>query len=209
MTHNQLTFQFQLNHCNRLMHLHIKAEILGIVIRVIADGKDTAVCMLIGFQCKGCQRDKINTIPLFQRVQIAVSCSNTNHCCNTCCASAGSTHPRDIMISPLHINRMIIHQSIHDNMRSRSSVKNITDNMQMIHHKTLDQIGQCNDKLLSPSNSDNCMNNLIIIGLLIMYLCLFRNQFLDNIGKILRKCLTHLGSGIFGGNTLCNLDKPV
>ena len=37
------------------------------------------------------------------------------------------------------INRMILQQLIHNKMRSRSSVINVTDNMQMIYNQTLDQ----------------------------------------------------------------------
>jgi hypothetical protein len=41
------------------------------------------------------------------------------------------------------------------------------------------------------------MNNFIIIRFFILNFFLFRYQFLNNIGKILRKCLSNLGTSIF------------
>ena len=68
-----------------------------------------------------------------------VSGADTDHICNAAQLSGRCPHPYNIMVSPLDINRMIFQQLIHNKMRSRSSVINITDNMQMIHNQTLDQ----------------------------------------------------------------------
>ena len=66
--------------------------------------------------------------------------------------SCSSSHPDHIMISPLDIQRMIFHQTIHDEMRARTSVINISQHMKMIHNKTLDQFCQGNDKILCPAD---------------------------------------------------------
>ena len=67
------------------------------------------------------------------------------------------------MIPPLDVHRMILHQLVHDQMRSRTSVVNITDNMQVIHNQTLDQFTQGYNKFLRSSDLDNCTDDRIII----------------------------------------------
>ena len=81
--------------------------------------------------------------------------------------------------------------------------------MQMVYHKPLYEITQGNNEFRRPADADNRMDDFVIIRFLILHLFLFRNQFLNNIGKILGKGLPHLGTGIFGGYALGHLHQPV
>ena len=47
------------------------------------------------------------------------------------------SHPYDVMVSPLDIDRMIVNQCIHDDMCPRAPVKYITNNMKMVYDKPL------------------------------------------------------------------------
>ena len=56
--------------------------------------------------------------------------------------------------------------------------------MQVVNHQPLDQIAQRHDKLRRPADTDNGMDNLIIISFFVLHLRLLRNQLLNDIGKI-------------------------
>ena len=95
--------------------------------------------ILVHPHSKCSQWKQIDTITIFYNIQVSISGADTDHICNAAQLSGRCPHPYNIMVSPLDINRMIFQQLIHNKMRSRSSVINITDNMQMIHNQTLDQ----------------------------------------------------------------------
>ena len=69
----------------------------------------------------------------------------------------------------------------------------------MIDHKPLDQICDRTDKFFCPADPDDCLNDLIIVGFLVMKLRLFRDQFFYDISKIFRKCLAYFRTGVLTG----------
>ena len=197
MPPDQLSFQFKLYHGHGLVHFCIQSGIFCIIICAVPYGKNAAVRIPVDIHGKGCQRQQIDTIPVLQRVQIAIARRNPHHVGNARHMSAGSPHPGNIMVSPLYIHGMIGTQSIHDDMGPRPPVIDIPHNMQMIYHKTLDQFAQGNNKLWGPADPDNRVYNFIIIGFLVMNLRFFRDQFFNHIGEIFRQGFAHLGTGIF------------
>lgn len=74
-------------------------------------------------------------------------------------------------------------------MGTRTSVVNITYNMEMIDDKSLDQIAQGNDKVRRPSDSDDGMNDLIVVTFFIGNLRFFCDELFYNIGKIFGSAL--------------------
>ena len=200
-THHQLTFQFKLNNGNGLVHLnfHFFFHLADAVIFTLhmLNGKKRAWIIPVNSIGKVCQRHQIDTIIIFQRVQVAITGTDTDHIGNAGRMAAGCSHPEHIMIAPLDINRMIGHQLVHDCSRSRSSVENITHNMQMIHNQTLDQIAHSHNKFLSTVDADDRIDNLIIISFFIQNIFSFVEQFFNNISEILRQCFSDLGTGIF------------
>lgn len=65
------------------------------------------------------------------------------------------------------LEEVLQEQPVHDCSRSRSSVENITHNMQMIHNQTLNQIAHSHNKFLSTVDADDRIDNLIIISFFI------------------------------------------
>ena len=110
--------------------------------------------------------------------------------------AAGSPHPDNIMVSPLYIHRMITAERIQNDMRPGPPVKNISDDVQMVNDQPLNQIAQGNDKFRRPADTDNGMDNFVIISFLVLYLRLLRNQLLYYVGKVFRQSLPYLGTGI-------------
>ena len=106
--HNQLPLQFKLNHGNRLMHLHIKAQILCIIIRIVLNHKTAAVRIRIRIHGKGCQRDQVNSIPVLQRIQIPVPCGHAKHVGNAGRLPACGAHPHNIVVAPLYVYGMVL-----------------------------------------------------------------------------------------------------
>ena len=194
---DKLSFQLELNDRNCLMHLLTQFFFQCIIIGSSLHLKCITRIIFVNFHGKSSERKHIDSITVFKNIKIAISNTVTQYRCNTCTLSDSSSHPYNIMISPLNIKGMVIHQTIHNKMRTRSTVKNITKNMQMIHNKPLDQFCKRNDKILCTSNLNDRIYNRIIIRFFIQNLCLFRNQFLYHISIIRRKGFTYLGACVF------------
>ncbi len=79
----------------------------------------------------------------------------------------------------------------------------------MVHNKALYQFTESHDKLPSSSHPDNGLYDGVVIGLFVSHIHLFRNQFLNHIGKLLGQSLSHLGPGVFAGSPLAHLDQAV
>ena len=113
------------------------------------------------------------------------------------------------MVAPLDIQRVIFLQLLHDMVRPRPPVINISQNMQMVHNQTLDQLRKSDDKHFRPAYDYNGLNNLLIVSLFVIELRFLGDKLLDNICKIRRQGFTDFGSGVFGCNTFTHLDQTV
>ena len=166
--HDQLSFQLELKNGDRLVHFHIQTQILRIVLGIIFDGKSIAVRVFIDFYRKSGKRYQIDAITLFQRIEISIPCRHSDNIGNAGEMSARSPHPYDIVIAPLYIDRMIVHQRIHNNIWSRSPVINIPDDMQMIDNQVLYQVAERRNKFRCPADPDDRMDDFIIISFFIL-----------------------------------------
>ena len=191
------------------MHFFAQFFFQNVIIGSSLHGKNLARIILICFHDKGRQRQHIDAVSILQNIQISITDTVSDHSCDAGFLPRSSSHPHNIMISPLNIQRVILHQTIHDKMWSRTSVIDISQNMKMIHNQTLDQLCQCNDKILRTTNLNDGIHNGIIISLFVQHLRLLRNQFLDHICIIRRKCFPYLGSGILRCRSLTDFNQTI
>src|SRR5699024_1430092 len=72
-------------------------------------------------------------------------------------------HPDHIVIAPLEVHMLQLHQMIHDDMRARSSVKNIADDMESCDDKPLYRLRDGDDKLFGAVDPDDGIKDLVIV----------------------------------------------
>ena len=156
---DKLSLQLELNDRKCLMHLLTQFFFQCIIIGSSIHLKCITRIIFINFHGKSSEWKHIDSITVFKNIKITISNTVAQYRCNTCTLSDGSSHPYNIMISPLNIERMVIHQTIHNKMRTRSTVKNITENVKVIHNKALDQFCKRNDKVLCASDLNDRIYN--------------------------------------------------
>ena len=81
--------------------------------------------------------------------------------------------------------------------------------MQTVHNQPFDQAAEGFDKFLCTADLDNRVDNGFVVRSLVRYLSFFCDQFLNDVGKLLRKSFSHFRAGIFGGYALAYLDQPI
>ena len=104
--------------------------------------------------------------------------------------TGSGSHPHHVMVAPLEIHIVEFHQMVHDNMRSRTSVKDIPDDMESGDNQSLDYLRNRHDEFFRPVNPDNRVKNLIIILFFLHNPVILAEQFFQNIGKIRWKILS-------------------
>ena len=78
---------------------------------------------------EGGQRPQVDSISHFQHIEVVIADIHPQHVGNACPVACGRTHPDDIVVAPLEVHFMIVHQEIHDGIRMGATVENIADNM--------------------------------------------------------------------------------
>ena len=103
------------------------------------------------------KRSEADTISVFQDFNIAVLQIISDNIADTGVITAYRTHPKNIMIAPFNIHRMILHKQIHYPVGLSASVKYISHQMQMVYRKSLYKCRKCNDKLVSIFQIYDCL----------------------------------------------------
>ena len=115
MTENDLPFQFEQHGINRFDH-GIHTVIMGIIL-----------------QGKQGQWPQADAIAAFQDFHVMVAHIVAQHVRNARRAACRSTHPEDIVVAPLNIEGMVLHEVIHNLIGMRPPVVNIANNVQMVY----------------------------------------------------------------------------
>ena len=211
MAFDNLAFHFKLNYCYCLVHFGCQPRIYRIVDILIQNmgGKSFTGVIPVGIGRKHGQRAQIYAVPILQNIKAVVADGNPKHIADTGRIPCDRPHPGDIMIAPLDIHIMKIHQFIHNQIGSGPSVKDISDNMQAVYGKALNQLTQSTDKFPCNPHVNDGADNLTVEHFFIIPIVIHMEHLIYNICKIRRQLLADLGTGILGGDYLTDLQQPV
>ena len=187
---DQLSFQLKLDDSNGLMHLHVERNLSRIMVIFRMNAKTFTRIIRISFNGKTCQRHQIDSVSIFQHIQIIVASGQSYHIGNAGLMAGSRSHPHHIMIAPLEVHIVKFHQMVHNNVRSRSSVKNISDHMKSGDNQLLNDLRDCYNELFGTIDTNDRVKNLIIILFFLHNPVILTEQFFQNIGKIRWKILS-------------------
>ena len=169
--------------------------------------KSRAVVVPIRFVSKSHQGHEIDPVAVFQRGQISIARANPNCVGYTEFRTVGSPHPRDIVIAPLNIDRVIVFERVHDRYRARSSVVNIPDNVQPIYGKPLGKPAKGGDDSFCASGSDDRLNDLVVIRFFVGDFRFLREKFLDDIAEFVGESVFERVARILGSDAACDSNQ--
>ena len=101
------------------------------------------------------------------------------------------------MIAPLDVPRVILTQGVEDDMGTRATIEDITQDMQLVDGQTLDDITDGNDEIVGSPRRDDGIDDDGYIGSLVLVVSTFVQQFLDDIREFLGQVLTNLRTCVF------------
>jgi len=148
---------------------------------------------------KGGQGQQVDAVAIFQGVQVGVAQGNPDHAGHAGRVACRGAHPQDIVIPPLEIQGMVLHEVFHDQLGPRPPVEHVADDVEMVGDQPFDDAGNFNDEMVGPAVFHQAADDLVVVILLVEPVLVFLEQFLHDVGEILGQGLAYLGAGVFGG----------
>lgn len=74
-------------------------------------------------------------------------------------------HPEDVMVAPLNVQGVVMHEFVDNFIGMGAAIVNIPDNVQMVDGKALNESRQGKDKLVSADRFQYGINNLGVISI--------------------------------------------
>ena len=131
MTADELAFQLEHHHRDRLVHLGCQRGIDRVELVFVQYVRHEALARVV--RVGGCrehgQRTQVNAVPVLQAVKTVVADGDTQHAHEAHRVAAHRTNPGNVVIAPLDVNVVVLHQLVQNTVGTRTAVKNITDNM--------------------------------------------------------------------------------
>ena len=101
------------------------------------------------------------------------------------------------MIAPLDIERMVVHQAVHNFCRAAATVKDVSHKMQVIDCQTFDECRERADKVVGRVGLENRVDDaLVIANAVVVFIRVRMQQLIDDIGVIVRDGLTDFGARV-------------
>ena len=169
-------------------------------------GKAFARIIAVRLESKGGKRKHIDAVAVLQHIEIAVVEADADRAGHARRLAGRSAHPEHIVVAPLDIEGMVIHQAVHDFIRLRTAVKDVADDVEMINNEPLNQLCHGNDEVLGASDFEDSLDDRLVVCFFVEHLRLFGDQLLDDIAIIRRQGFPHFGAGVFGRNDFADVD---
>ena len=104
------------------------------------------------------------------------------------------------MVAPLNIHAVAVHQGIHHNIRTGTTVENVTDNVQMVAGQRFDHIAKCLNHITCLTDLNNAVNEIFELDALGTVLVTHMDQFVNDLLVTLRQKGANFIAGVLDGN---------
>ena len=138
----------------------------------------------------GRKRSQIDSVSDLQHVKVIIADVHAQKVRHAGPVARCRSHPDNIVIAPLEIHIMVIHQKIHDFIRVRASVKDVADNVQFVHRKAADCLRELHDIFFRYAAFYNRTDNLAVVMRLV-FLIVSVQKLVDAVIHVLRQTRPH------------------
>ena len=132
MTTNDLTFEFELDDGDGLVHLghqlsrtlqtRIVVEVLGL--------PDGARVIAIDLHSEVGERQKIDAVTLFKCLDIGITDRDAEHRCNESEVAGSCSHPFDVVVAPLDVEIVVARECVHDFPSTGTTIEDVAYNVE-------------------------------------------------------------------------------
>ena len=209
MPHEDAGFLLELDDGDGLVHTGRQLE--GLVVHAGIGLQQTWHKLLAGvvavdFKRKGGQRYEVDAVLLDGR-QVGVSQTEAQYVADAGIVACRCSHPENVVVAPLDIPGVILSQGVHNLVGSRASVVDIAQNVELVDGQSLYDVADGTDEIVGASRRDDGIDNDGHVGSLVLVVCSLVEQFLDDIGEVLRQRLAYLATSILAADIAAHLHQ--
>ena len=151
-------------HLRRQLRIHC---IVNIFVKNLRQKTGTRIVPVHALR-KHRQRAQVNSVAVLQYIKSIVTERHTQNIADTRPVARRRAHPRNIMIAPLDIHIMEMHQFLQNDIRSRTTVKYIAQDMKIIDRQTPDQAADHDNKAVRHPDVNQGIDKFAVILRLIV-----------------------------------------
>ena len=74
------------------------------------------------------------------------------------------THPHDVVVAPLQVERVVAHEAVEDEVGVRTAVEDVADEVHVVHGETLDELGERADEVVCRAGVDDRVDDALVVG---------------------------------------------
>ena len=158
------------------------------------------ITVLVHFIGKYGKRPQGNTVTGFNHVQIVVADGVAEHCGYQSTGTGSCAHPQNIVVAPLNIHAVAVHQGIHYNIRTGTTVENVAYNVQMVAGQRFDHIAKCLNHITCLTDLNDAVNKIFKLDALRTVLVTHMDQFVNDLLIALGQKGANFIAGVLDGN---------
>ena len=213
MSENLLPFQLEKDNRDGLVHAGGEQLVLlgimrGVRLREL-HGKAGYVAVfvdLIGKNREGTQRDAVTCL---QNLEVVVVDGVGEHGGHQGTTAGSGAHPENVVVAPLDIHAVIVQERVHDDVRPGTAVKDVADDVHMVHGQPLDHRAERGDEIRRLADFDDGGDDVLIVFLLVKFITVGVQQFLNDVCVVRGQGLADLGAGVARAYAAAELDKTI
>ena len=209
---DDLPLELVLDDGDGLVHLRDEAHRLLVVRGLIGVQRgDEELAGVVGVRLhgEGGEGQQVDAVAVLEGRQVAVPQAHPHDVGDAPEAARGRPHPEDVVVAPLDVEVVVSAQGVHDDVRPRSPVVDVPDDVQLVDGEPLDEVADGNDEVVRPSRGDDGADDLVHVGRLVRLGGGLVQELLDDVGELGGQRLAYLGAGVLGGDVAADLDQLV
>ena len=206
MALHPLAFQLELQDGGGLVHACVEGQVLAEGVGAALDGEGVEIALAVFVDREAHERDQVDAVAVFEDVQVRVAGGQAEDRGDAERMAAGGADPYDVVVAPLDIQRVVVHQVLHDEMWPGTSVIDVADEVQVVDGQADDHGGEGIDAALRAAGRDDGIQNALIVAGLVRDVVV-GHQFFDEIAEILGNGPADLRTGILDRNAPCDADE--
>ena len=153
-----------------------------------------SLVVLLGKKLEATQGDAVAAL---QDADVVVAHVVSHHVRDAGLIARSRAHPEHIVVAPLDVERVVVHEQLYDFIGVRAAVKEIADNVQVIHREPFNERRERNDEFVAVLDADNRVEYALMVGKLIAVLVRQSVQKLVyDVAELARHGLSHLGTRV-------------
>ena len=168
----KLAFELELDDGDSLMHLGDETQgFVAQVLSFIRFGQERpAFVACIRLHGKGGEGHHVDAIAFFERLRVGVSQRKAQQSCHADGTSCCCAHPQHVVVAPFDIQVVVVAERVHDEVGTGSPVVYVAEYVELVDGQTLDQVTQGDDEVVCTASRDDCVDDDVEIGLLVVVL---------------------------------------